>query len=109
MISILVVGAPGDREPEPPSDIEVLHARDEDEAVEKLGRNRRIDAVLVLDEKRLAETVTAIDEDVLAPPPIFAPATSGGVSGARRLAAPPGDVARLLRLLAEELEGSGSS
>jgi len=109
MISVLIVGAPADPEPEPPSDIEVLHARDADEAVEKLGRNRRIDAVLVLDDGQLAATVAAIEEDVLAPPPIFAPAAAAGeISRAHRLAATAADLPRLLRLMAGELEGSGS-
>ena len=108
MLSVLAVGATPGPEPEPPSSIEVLHAHDADEAVEKLGRNRRIDAVLVLPGVEPSSTVTAILEDVLAPPPIFLPAGSPPIPGTRTLDAPAADREALLRLVAEALEGSRS-
>ena len=108
MLSVLAVGAAPGPEPEPPSSIEVLHARDADEAVEKLGRNRRIDAILVLPGAEPSSTVAAILEDVLAPPPIFLPAGSSPLPGTRTLGAPAADPEALLRLLAEALEGSRS-
>jgi len=102
MLAILVVGGPGAEEAEPASAIEVLHARDADEAVEKLGRNRRIDAVLVLDEP--AGTVAAIREDIVAPPPIFLPRDAPPVPGARRLEA-PGETGALVAAVAAEISG----
>lgn len=101
MIAVLVVGGPGVEDAEPPSAVEVLHARDADDAVEKLGRNRRIDAVLVLAEA--AAAVAAIREDILAPPPIFLPSDAPAIPGARRLDA--GSPAALLEAIARELGG----
>lgn len=98
---MLVVGGPGIEDAEPPSAVEVLHAHDAEEAVEKLGRNRRIDAVLVLADA--AATVAAIREDLLAPPPIFLAADAPAVSGARRLTA--GDPGALLEEIAREIAG----
>jgi hypothetical protein len=103
MLSVLIVGHPSEAEPEPPSGIEILHARSADEAVEKLGRNRRIDAVLILDSREAAEIVEAIREDVVAPPPIFLPGGSTPLPGTRVLPAPAEDEAALFRLLAEAL------
>jgi uroporphyrinogen-III synthase len=55
--------------------IEILHAHDSDEALEKLGRNRRIDAVLLVSPTGTAaavsEIVAEIRDDNPAPPPIF--------------------------------------
>jgi len=102
VIAVLVVGGPGVEDAEPPSAIEVLHARDADEAVEKLGRNRRIDAVLVLHDA--AEAVAAIREDLLAPPPIFVRPGAPAIPGARRLAAE--EPAALLEEIAREITGS---
>jgi hypothetical protein len=107
VLAVLVVGAPAESERDPPSSVELLHARDADEAVEKLGRNRRIDAVLVLPGVEAASAVAAIRDDVLAPPPIFLPARAEPLPGTRMLAAPATDREELLRLVAEELEGSG--
>ena len=101
MIAVLVVGGTGVEAAEPPSSVEVLHARDADEAVEKLGRNRRIDAVLVLSDA--AEAVAAIREDLLAPPPIFLAPEAPAIEGARRLDAR--GAAALLEAVARELAG----
>jgi hypothetical protein len=106
MLSILVVGGePPVGSAEPESSLEALHARDAEEAVEKLARNRRIDAVLILPPTEAAPVVQAIGEDLLAPPPIFLPAGSREVAGARVLGESGPDLARLLTLVARELEG----
>ncbi|MEO8431669.1 MAG: hypothetical protein ABI592_09195 [Acidobacteriota bacterium] len=53
--------------------VEILRASGPDEAVEKLGRNRRVDAVLLLGGgAQVAEAADAIREDNPAPPPLFA-------------------------------------
>ena len=101
MISVLVVGAVGAEE-EPESSVEVLHAATADEAIEKLGRNRRIDAVLVLAPDP-AEVVLAIAEDVVAPPPLFVAAEAPEVRGARRLDLTAREPSRLLERIAAEL------
>ena len=101
MISVLVVGAVGAEE-EPKSSVEVLHAATADEAIEKLGRNRRIDAVLVLAPDPAA-VVLAIAEDVVAPPPLFVAAEASEVRGARRLDVTAREPSRLIERIAAEL------
>jgi hypothetical protein len=103
VLAVLVVGHSPDAEPEPPSAIEILHARNSDEAVEKLGRNRRIDAVLIVEAGQAAATVAAILEDVVAPPPIFLPGGATPLPGTRILPAPAEDEEALYRSLAEAL------
>jgi hypothetical protein len=105
VLAVLVVGESAQLRavPEPESSLEVLHARDAEEAVEKLGRNRRIDAVLILSATEASATVAAIREDILAPPPIFLPAGAPEISGARALAAQ--DPTGLLALIAQALGG----
>src|SRR5437868_1733637 len=101
MLTVLVVGSVG--QPEPvvsavPS-VEVLHAAGLESAVETLGRNRRIDAVLLWAGKENEDIAAAIREDNPAPPPIFAASstTSPGVSPL-----PPGSISDCLsRLLSE--------
>jgi hypothetical protein len=89
VLTVLVVGRepPASAGREPESAIEVLHARDADEAVEKLGRNRRIDAVLLLEPADAAETLAAIREDNPFPPPVFLPPGAPAIPGTRSLAA----------------------
>jgi hypothetical protein len=86
------------------SSVEVLHARDADEAVEKLARNRRVDAVLLLAGAENAAVARAIREDNSSPPPLFAPASGGAIPGVRRL--PDGDPERLLDLVDRSLAGA---
>ena len=92
MITLLVVG-PRDRATEldaaaarSPS-IELLHAAELEEALDRLARNRRIDAVLLLLESDAARAVaqTVLEEDPAAPP-MFAPEAAGDVAGVRTLA-----------------------
>jgi hypothetical protein len=99
MISVLVVG--GEKkdieqmEARHPS-VEVLAARGMEDALEKLGRNRRIDAVLLLSDDARA-IVAAIEEDNPAHPPFFQPAGRQAAPGTRILAArDPGELIGLL-------------
>jgi len=108
VISILVVTRQGEdlaalagRDPS----VEILLAQGAEDAVEKLARNRRIDAVLLLAGEEAAGVVSAIREDNPAPPPLFLPeAAPSPLSGIRRLAAEePG---RLIELLAASIEAA---
>lgn len=109
MLAVLVVGpdAPDAAElsAQIPS-VEILRAHGTEEALEKLGRNRRIDAILLMGTPgQNRETLEAIREDNPAPPPVFAAASGEGpadsVPGARGLE--PGPAARLLARVVEEL------
>jgi hypothetical protein len=77
MISVLVVGREGEGplhlEAEDPS-VEVLTAHGVEDALEKIGRNRRIDALLLCAGSETEAMVEAIREDSPAHPPIFVPA-----------------------------------
>ncbi len=87
MLALLIVGSdPAAALPEAGSAIEILRAHGADEAVEKLGRNRRIDGVLILPTADAAEIVAAIREDVVSPPPIFLPAGAPEIPSTTRLA-----------------------
>lgn len=76
MLTVLVVSPP-DPELDALSgalpSIEVLHAHGAEEALEKLGRNRRIDAILIarLSADSAAAILSEIREDNPAPPPVF--------------------------------------
>lgn len=76
MITVLVVGAsaaalvsPADEDPS----IEVMTAAGTEEALEKLARNRRIDAVLLLGDGEPEATAAAIHEEDPGAPPLFVP------------------------------------
>jgi hypothetical protein len=105
MITVLVVGEGADLERLSslnPS-VEVLTAHGADEALEKLGRNRRIDAVLLLGKDDIRAIVEAIREDNPAHPPIFLPQGRQAPPGTRVL---PGEgMPELLDLLSGEVEG----
>lgn len=103
MIHVLVVGPPelsslSTRR----SSVEVLHSETPDDAVEKLARNRRIDAVLLLLGDGNAAVARAVREDVVPPPPLFTGAADPAVPGVRRLAST--DPAEMLDLLRAALE-----
>ena len=106
MITLLVVDA-GERGETPalaashPS-VEILVAGGTEEALEKLARNRRIDAVLLLDGAQGRELAAVLREEDPSAPPLFASASAGEVPGARPLAAT--DPEALLELLTRELE-----
>lgn len=104
MITVLVVGASADGFASPAAEdpsIEVMTAAGAEEALEKLARNRRIDAVLLLADAEPAAAARAIHEEDPGAPPIFVPASVSPPARARRLdAASPRD---LLRAIAHEL------
>lgn len=93
MITILAVGERGRAETldsiatRNPS-LELLHATGLEDALDRLARNRRIDAVLLLVDADAAREIasTLLEEDP-AGPPMFAPAESGEVTGVRLLSA----------------------
>lgn len=102
MITVLVVGALGQTEPAvlaAPS-VELLHAAGLESAVETLGRNRRIDAVLLWAGKENEEIAAAIREDNPAPPPLFAagPETPPGIHPL-----PPGSLSDSVDRLVSEI------
>jgi hypothetical protein len=105
MISVLVVAAEGSNPEElagrHPS-VEVLTAHGVEDALEKLGRNRRIDAVLLLAGDANPAIVGAIREDNPAHPPVYLPAGQLAPRGAATL--PAREPAELLDLLLRELE-----
>ncbi|HEY6065463.1 MAG TPA: hypothetical protein VIY96_04870 [Thermoanaerobaculia bacterium] len=103
MITVLVVGPPADLDAAAsrnPS-VELLHAAGLEDLLDRLARNRRIDAVLLLVEAETAREMaaTVLEEDPAAPP-MFVP--SGPASpGVRSLDASSAD--DLLRSIAREL------
>lgn len=109
MITILVVGEPEeaeklDRVAERKPSLELLHARDVEETLERLSRNRRIDAVLLLvAPDRAAEIAAVVREEDPGAPPLFAPASPEPVSDVRAVhAATPEE---LLDVVTRELSG----
>jgi hypothetical protein len=104
MIHVLVVGTEGGLAAgfaSPRSSVEVLLARGAEEAVDRLARNRRIDAVLLVAGAQNAAIAAAIREDSLAPPPFFVAESAGEVKGARRLSSDLPE--ELLDLVAESI------
>lgn len=88
MITVLVVGphaAGATAFAEGHPSVEILIARNGEEAIEKLARNRRIDAVLLLAGAETAELATAIQEEDPAAPTLFAPAAAGSLPSVRSL------------------------
>src|SRR5437773_10006669 len=88
MISVLVVAA-GEQDVEDlagthPS-VEVLLAHGVEDALEKLARNRRIDAVLLLAGEANPKIVGAIRDDNPAHPPLYRPAGQPAPAGLRAL------------------------
>jgi hypothetical protein len=105
VISVLVVGEESEFDGlslQNPS-VEVLTAHGVEEALEKLGRNRRIDAVLLLGNEGIPGLVGAIREDNPAHPPIFLPSGAPALPGTRSLS--PARTGDLLDLLLREVEG----
>lgn len=85
--------------------VEIVWAHDAQETLEKLGRNRRIDAILLLTGGATAEILEAIREENPAPPPLFVPEAPANPPGARCL--PAQDPAELLDRLVAEIVGAG--
>ena len=105
MITILAVGpeaeslaAFGSSHPS----VEIVTAHDAEEALERLARNRRIDAVLLLAGSDARETARLIAEEDPGAPPVFT--TEGdGVDGIR--AVDPGTPAAMLDGIVRALSG----
>ena len=111
MITILVVAEPADAEgldrvaAERPS-LELLHARDAEETLERLSRNRRIDAVLLLlPPDRALEVAAVVSEEDPGAPPLFAPGTPDPPPGVRPLPATTAE--GLLEAVVRRLSGQG--
>ena len=106
MISVLVVGRQGDDldhlEAEDPS-VEVLTAHGIEDALEKLSRNRRVDALLLCAGPDTEAMVAAIREDSPAHPPIFVPAGLGRPIP-HTIAVEAAETRELLNLLKGKLE-----
>jgi hypothetical protein len=104
VITILVVAPAGTRlsafAASHPS-VEILTAVETEDALEKLARNRRIDAVLLLPGAAALEIAETLREEDPAAPPLFAPASVGQLPGVRVL--PAQDPERLLELLTQAL------
>jgi hypothetical protein len=90
MITILAVGPPlaqlSSVASSHPS-VEIVTAVGTEEALEKLARNRRIDAVLLLPGAPAREIAEAIREEDPASPPLFASAEAGPIDGVHTAAA----------------------
>ena len=82
--------------------VEVLLAYGLEDALEKLARNRRIDAVLLLAGEANLEIVGAIKDDNPAHPPLYRPAGQPALGGV--LILPAGEPAELLDLLRREFD-----
>ena len=109
MITILAVGgSEGDlaaafgRNPS----VEIVTARDVEDALEKLARNRRVDAVLLLDADSAPASARIILEEDPAAPPLYAPEAAGAIPGAQTLSEET--VGDLVAALATKLETDGA-
>jgi hypothetical protein len=82
VITVLLVAGPGeaadlDRVAAGKPSLELLHSGDVEETLERLSRNRRIDAVLLLlPFDRAGEVAAAVLEEDPSAPPLFAPEAS---------------------------------
>ena len=107
MITVLVVSEAGrardlDEAAARMPSLELLHANDVEQALDRLARNRRIDAVLLLLDPELASEIAnvVLEEDPGAPPLFVA---GSDVPGTRRLAS--AEPAPLLESLERILAG----
>ena len=90
MITILAVGPPMAQISKFASShpsVEVVTAGGTEEALEKLARNRRIDAVVLLPGAPAREIAEAIREEDPASPPLFASVQAGSIDGVHAAAA----------------------
>lgn len=86
MITILVAGAAPQELSEFSSghpSVELVRAGAGEEVLDRLARNRRIDAVLLLGEAATSEVATLIRDEDPAGPPLYAPASAGPLAGVR--------------------------
>jgi hypothetical protein len=83
VLHVLAVDSGGGRELDAPPSFEILRAHSAEDAVEKLSRNRRIDAVLFFDDETARATALLLSEEGGVAPPLFREGPSGvtGVAG----------------------------
>ncbi len=81
--------------------VEIMTASGTEDALEKLARNRRIDAVLILAGDKTAEIAALIREEDPGAPPLYAPVGAGAIPSVRPLEAESPE--RLLEALVREL------
>ena len=67
--------------------VEVMTAEEDEEVLDKLARNRRIDAVLLMPGEGAAALAASIHEEDPAGPPVYGWGEAGRVDGVRALAA----------------------
>jgi hypothetical protein len=109
LITVLVVAEPGaaetlDRAAAREPSLELLHAGDAEQALDRLSRNRRIDAVLLLRPPDGAgEAAALLREEDPSGPPLFAPALPEPPRPVRPLTA--STPAELLNAVTRELSG----
>ena len=105
MITILAVAGPAEHLEAAfaghPS-VEVLTARDPEEALERLARNRRIDAVLLFGGARAAEAARLIREEDPGAPPLYAPRAAGAIPSVESL--PDAPAPEMVAALAARLQ-----
>jgi hypothetical protein len=105
MITVLVVSAPGrardlDEAAARMPSLELLHASDVEQALDRLARNRRIDAVLLLlDHESASEIARVVLEEDPGAPPLYV--AGSDVPGTCRLSS--GEPAALLESLERSL------
>jgi hypothetical protein len=85
--------------------VEVLAACDAEDALEKLARNRRIDAVLLLGGPDAGAVAGMIREEDPGAPPLYAPASAGAIPHALTLEDASPD--RLVEAVARALSAGG--
>lgn len=78
MLHVLAVSPAGPRDLAAPATFEILWAHSAEDAVEKLARNRRVDAVLFFDDATARETAELLAGEGGAAPPLFQEEGSGG-------------------------------
>ncbi len=71
MLHVLAVDPGNAHDLDAPPTIEVLRAHSAEDAIEKLSRNRRVDAVLFFDDETARATAALLAEDGGVWPPLF--------------------------------------
>ena len=89
MATVLVIGSEAASLAPSAARVEILRARDLEEGLEILARNRRIDAILVLSGLEHLPVIEAIREENSAPPPIFVACAPPAPAGSRAVAEDP--------------------
>jgi hypothetical protein len=83
--------------------VEIVAAHGAEDALERLARNRRIDAILLLEGSEARETARLIAEEDPGAPPLFAALEAGAADGVREVE--PGPPAAMLDRVVRYLSG----